>query len=61
MEYKDDCFSMEVGVARDNYKSRDVKPATIFTVSVWLKNIGDYSISGNPFGFLFDREKGSEK
>lgn len=61
LEYKDNCFSMEVSVARENYKTRDVRPATVFSVSIWLKNIGDYSYSGNPFEVLFGKEKEKDK
>ncbi len=45
--YRDDCFGLGVTVKRQYYKSRDVKPATIVLLTLFLKNVGDYSTSLN--------------
>jgi hypothetical protein len=43
--YRDDCFGLGFSIKRQYYKDRDLKPATIFLVTLFLKNIGDFSYS----------------
>lgn len=58
LTYRDDCFALGVTVTRQFYKSRDLRPGTIFLVSLFLKNIGDFSYSFNPEKGIFgDSEK----
>ncbi|HUX80313.1 MAG TPA: LPS assembly protein LptD, partial [Alphaproteobacteria bacterium] len=45
--YRDDCFGLGLSVKRQFYKDRDLRPATIFLVTLFLKNIGDYNYSFN--------------
>ncbi|MBA3813741.1 MAG: LPS-assembly protein LptD [Alphaproteobacteria bacterium] len=61
INYLNDCFGAGIGVTQQNYKSADLKPATIFAFNFWLKNIGDYSFSYNPAqGPLGDKNKKEE-
>jgi LPS-assembly protein len=52
--YRDDCFGLGLMVKRQYYRAQDVKPATIVVMTLFLKNVGDYSTSYNlansPFG-----------
>lgn len=43
--YKDDCFSASFGVQRQYFVARDVKPSTIYLLTIGLKNIGEYKLS----------------
>lgn len=49
--YRDDCFGLGFSIKRQFYKDRDLTPATVFLVTLFLKNIGDYNYS-------FDMDKG---
>lgn len=61
INYRDDCFGLSVAVTRQNYRSADVKPATVVTVSLWLKNLGDYPFSFNPDLGAFGNRKPSNE
>jgi LPS-assembly protein len=57
INYINDCFGAGFGVTQQNYKSADLRPATIFAFNLWLKNLGAYSFSVNPaYGILGDRK-----
>lgn len=57
LNYRDDCFGFGFSVTKQNYKSADLNPATIYAVSFWLKNIGDFGTSINPGrGILGDKD-----
>jgi LPS-assembly protein len=57
LAYRDDCFGLSLAVTRQNYRSVDVKPATVVMLSLWLKNLGDYPFSFNPdLGVFGDRK-----
>ncbi len=43
LSYLDDCFGLGFSVQRENYKTKDVVPSTVFLVSFWLKNLGDFN------------------
>lgn len=43
--YRDDCFGLGFSIKRQYYKDRDLEPATIFLVTLFLKNIGDFNYS----------------
>ena len=47
LTYRDDCFALGFSVKRQFYKDRDLRPGTIFLVTLFLKNIGDYNYSFN--------------
>jgi LPS-assembly protein len=51
--YRDDCFGLGLSIKRQYYKDRDLRPATIATVTLFLKNIGDYSYTRNLSQGLF--------
>lgn len=55
--YRDDCFGLGLTLKRQYYKSVDLEPATIAMVTLWLKNVGDYSSSFNlgEWGVFGDR------
>lgn len=60
LAYRDDCFGLSLAVTRQNYRSADVKPATLVTLSLWLKNLGDYPFSFNPDLGVFGGRKPSK-
>lgn len=41
--YRDDCFGLGMSVVRQYYKDRDVRPNTTFLVTLFLKNVGEFS------------------
>ncbi|MBX9786892.1 MAG: LPS assembly protein LptD [Alphaproteobacteria bacterium] len=41
--YRDDCFGLGFSVARQYYRDRDVTPNTTFLVTLFLKNVGEFS------------------
>lgn len=43
--YRDDCFGLGFTVARQYFKDRDVRPNTTFLMTLFLKNVGDFSYS----------------
>lgn len=53
LNYRNDCFGAGIGVTQQNYRSRDLRPATLYLVNFWLKNIGAYGFSINPNQGLF--------
>lgn len=55
--YRDDCFGLGASIRRQYYKDRDLRPATIFAVTLFLKNIGDFNYGFNlDKGFFGERE-----
>lgn len=46
--YRDDCFGLGFTVSRQYYVARDVQPTTVYLVTLFLKNIGDFGYSLNP-------------
>ncbi len=47
LNYRDDCFTFGVSVQRQYFVARDLRPETLFLVSVGFKNIGDFSVPFN--------------
>ncbi|OJW47941.1 MAG: hypothetical protein BGO67_08710 [Alphaproteobacteria bacterium 41-28] len=41
--YRDDCFALGLTIKRQYYKDRDLRPATIAVVTLFLKNIGEFN------------------
>lgn len=54
--YRDDCFGLGLTAKRQYYQSADLRPATVFMVTLFLKNIGTYGTSINPSGLFGDRQ-----
>jgi len=46
--YRDDCFGLGLNIKRQFYKDRDLRPATVAMMTLFLKNVGEYSWSFNP-------------
>lgn len=46
--YQDDCFGLGFTVNRQYYVARDVQPTTIYLLTLFLKNIGNFTHSYNP-------------
>jgi hypothetical protein len=58
LSYRDDCFGLGFTINRQNYKTKDVIPTTVYMVTLYLKNIGSFNYSINPTNGLFgDRDK----
>ena len=45
--YRDDCFGLGFSVQRQYYKDRDLRPETLYLVTLFLKNVGEF---GHGFG-----------
>ena len=58
LTYKDECFTASFGVQRQYFVSRDVKPSTLFLLTVGLKNIGQYNLNTIANVFSPDPDKG---
>jgi LPS-assembly protein len=58
--YRDDCFGLGFTVKRQYYRARDVTPTTIYMVTLFLKNIGDFAYSFNPMSNGFFGDKASK-
>lgn len=55
--YRDDCFGLGTTVTRQFYRDRDLRPATLVLVTLFLKNVGSYGYAVNlDRGLLGDRD-----
>lgn len=54
--YRDDCFGLGLTAKHQYYQSADLRPATIYMVTLYLKNIGSYGSTINPSGLFGDRK-----
>jgi len=62
LNYLDDCFGAGLSITKQNYKSADLRPATVYALSFWLKNIGNFGTSVNPGqGILGDKDLSTGK
>ncbi len=55
--YRDDCFGLGLSVKRQYYQDRDLRPETLFLVTLFFKNIGEYGYSFNVSDGLFGERK----
>jgi LPS-assembly protein len=46
--YRDDCFGIGFTVSRQYYVAKDVQPTTVYLLTLFLKNIGDFGYGLNP-------------
>ena len=44
--YTDECFSMDFGIYRTNFRDKDIKPRTGIILAISFKNLGDFIKSG---------------
>jgi len=51
LTYRDDCFTLGAAVQRQYFVARDVKPATLFIITLGFKNVGEFPLP-------YDMEKG---
>lgn len=56
LTYRDDCFTLGATVTRQYFVARDVKPATLFIVTLGFKNIGSFPLSYDLDKVLFGGE-----
>jgi len=59
--YRDDCFGLGFTIRRQFYKDRDLRPATIAMVTLFLKNVGDYQWDFNLDQGLFGEKAPQSK
>lgn len=43
LTYRDDCFAVSAGVQRQYFVAQDLRPSTIYLLTIELKNIGEFS------------------
>ncbi|MBI2708006.1 MAG: LPS-assembly protein LptD [Proteobacteria bacterium] len=58
--YRDDCFTLGAAVQRQYFVARDLKPATLFIVTLGFKNVGDFPLSYNLDKGLFGNENSQQ-
>jgi len=44
--YSDECFKLEFGIFRTNFKHKDIKPKTGIILTIYFKNLGNLTRSG---------------
>lgn len=54
--YIDDCFGLGLTAKRQYYRAVDLRPATVYLVTLYLKNIGTFGTSVNPSGVFGNRD-----
>ncbi len=61
LAYRDDCFTLGFDVQRQYFVARDVKPATVFMVTLGFKNVGNFPLSYDLDKGLFGGEFSEKK
>ncbi|MBY0291699.1 MAG: LPS assembly protein LptD [Alphaproteobacteria bacterium] len=51
--YRDDCFGLGASIQRQYYSDRDLRPETLYLVTVFLKNVGEFGHGFNGSQGLF--------
>lgn len=55
--YRDDCFGLGLNIKRQFYVDRDLRPATVVMMTLFLKNVGDFAWSFDPVkGLLGEKD-----